>query len=124
MRGGMVRLFGETQEQPTPRPYVSLEEDQRSEELEAALHAHRAALRLAGRVGRPPKGYHRPTNRREGWETFCNRARVEYLKKLRVISLQRTITLREVLDQALEAYINAYESEHGPIDPEAAPREI
>lgn len=79
------------------------------EELREALRKRQ----LEGR-GKPKKG--RPhDSRTEGYGTICVKANLEKWEKIKYISLQETLQIKEVLELALDKIIAEYEEEKGTI---------
>ena len=117
LRGGVAVLFGEA---PASEPQRQEEEVQTSEasrlletvqdeELKEKLRQRQ----LEGR-GRPKRG--RPhDSKTEGYGTVCVKANLEKWDKLRYISLQESLQLKEVLELAIDMLIEKYESEKGTI---------
>ena len=79
------------------------------EELREALRKRQ----LEGR-GKPKKG--RPhDSKTEGYGTICVKANLEKWEKIKYISLQETLQIKEVLELALDKIIAEYEEEKGTI---------
>lgn len=79
------------------------------EELKEALRKRQ----LEGR-GKPKKG--RPhDSKTEGYGTICVKANLEKWEKIKYISLQETLQIKEVLELALDKLISEYEEEKGTI---------
>lgn len=117
LRGGVAVLFGEA---PASEPQRQEEKVQTSgtdslvdtiqdEELKEKLRQRQ----LDGR-GRPKRG--RPhDSKTDGYGTVSVKANLEKWDKLRYISLQETLQLKEVLELAIDMLIEKYESEKGTI---------
>lgn len=117
LRGGVAVLFGEA---PASQPQRQEGEVQQSEtdalietvqdeELKEKLRQRQ----LDGR-GRPKRG--RPhDSKTDGYGTVSVKANLEKWEKLRYISLQETLQLKEVLELALDMLIAKYEAEKGTI---------
>ena len=116
LRGGVAVLFGEA---PAPSQPQRQEEAQKEtdalietvqdEELKEKLRQRQ----LEGR-GRPKRG--RPhDSKTEGYGTVSVKANLEKWEKLRYISLQESLQLKEVLELALDMLIDKYEGEKGAI---------
>lgn len=124
LRGGVAVLFGEA---PASEPQRQEEEVQTSEasrlvdtvqdeELKEKLRQRQ----LEGR-GRPKRG--RPhDSKTDGYGTVCVKANLEKWDKLRYISLQESLQLKEVLELAIDMLIGKYESEKGTIRLKAQPK--
>lgn len=119
LRGGVAVLFGEApasqpqrqeeREEAQQRETDSLIETVQDEELKEKLRQRQ----LDGR-GRPKRG--RPhDSKTDGYGTICVKANLEKWEKLRYISLQETLQLKEVLELALDMLIQKYEAEKGAI---------
>jgi len=116
LRGGVAVLFGEA---PAPSQPQRQEEAQKEtdalietvqdEELKEKLRQRQ----LEGR-GRPKRG--RPhDSKTDGYGTVSVKANLEKWEKLRYISLQESLQLKEVLELALDMLIDKYEGEKGTI---------
>jgi hypothetical protein len=119
LRGGVAVLFGEApasqpqrqeeREEAQQRETDSLIETVQDEELKEKLRQRQ----LEGR-GRPKRG--RPhDSKTEGYGAVCVKANLEKWEKLRYISLQESLQLKEVLELALDMLIQKYEAEKGAI---------
>lgn len=117
IRGGVAVLFGEApasepqrqEEQVQASETDALIETVQDEELKEKLRQRQ----LDGR-GRPKRG--RPHDSRTvGYGTVSVKANLEKWDKLRYISLQETLQLKEVLELAIDMLIEKYESEKGTI---------
>lgn len=120
IRGGVAVLFGEAPASQPQRQEEREVETQQSEtdalietvqdeELKAKLRQRQ----LEGR-GRPKRG--RPhDSKTDGYGAVCVKANLEKWEKLRYISLQESLQLKEVLELALDMLIQKYEAEKGVI---------
>ena len=119
LRGGVAVLFGEApasqpqrqeeREEAQQRETDSLIETVQDEELKEKLRQRQ----LDGR-GRPKRG--RPhDSKTDGYGAVCVKANLEKWEKLRYISLQESLQLKEVLELALDMLIQKYEAEKGVI---------
>lgn len=100
--------------EPTdPNDIINSVED---EELKAALRTKR----MKGR-GRPRSGQ-RVDSLQEGYTRACFIVPTYKMEKLREISFQATLTIKEVVEAAFDLAIEAYEAEHGEVIPNAAAR--
>lgn len=114
LRKGMAVLFGET---PASQPQLSevsseteaIIETVQDEELKEALRQRQ----LDGR-GRPKRG-RKKESKTEGYGTICVKANLDKWEKVKYISLQETLQIKEVLELALDMLIEKYESEKGTI---------
>jgi hypothetical protein len=115
LRKGMAVLFGDT---PASQPQLSEEtkneteaiiETVQDEELKEALRQRQ----LDGR-GRPKRG-RKKESKTEGYGTICVKANLDKWEKVKYISLQETLQIKEVLELALDMLIEKYESEKGTI---------
>lgn len=130
--GGLSELFGEssktTQAQPTtstpqdstpteaPEDTATPEEEEDlinsvdDEELKEALRQKR----LQGN-GRPRKGVQKQ-KASEGYERACMIVNSEKYAKIRAISLRETLSIKEVVEAAMDVAIEAYERKYGVIN--------
>lgn len=113
LRSGMAILFGEKPASPqleeTPTASEELIETVQDEELKEALRQRQ----LDGR-GRPKRG-RKKESKTEGYGTICVKANLDKWEKVKYISLQETLQIKEVLELALDMLIEKYESEKGTI---------
>lgn len=113
LRSGMAILFGEKPASPqleeTPTASEELIETVQDEELKEALRQRQ----LDGR-GRPRRG-RKKESKTEGYGTICVKANLDKWEKVKYISLQETLQIKEVLELALDMLIEKYESEKGTI---------
>ena len=113
LRSGMAILFGEKPASPqleeTPTASEELIETVQDEELKEALRQRQ----LDGR-GRPQRG-RKKESKTEGYGTICVKANLDKWEKVKYISLQETLQIKEVLELALDMLIEKYESEKGTI---------
>lgn len=103
---GVNALFGKLEEEPTTDAIDTVKD----EELKKALRQRQ----LDGR-GRP-KGGRPKDSRTEGYSTVCVKANTEKWEKLKYISLQETLQIKETLELAIDMLIEKYESENGKIE--------
>lgn len=111
LRGGIDTLFGATakpREEQEPANATDLLQD---EELREALHRRRMEQRGRPRRGRPRSEESRNTGRITAIVNLSKWEKVKY------ISLQETMQIKEVLDIALDMVIGKYEAEKGEIRP-------
>lgn len=131
--GGLNELFGEnsqTQQQPQPSTdstspaEVSVEEVEEvtpeeeedlinsveDEELREALKRKR----LNGN-GRPRKGV-KKQKASDGYERACMIVNAEKYEKIKTISLRETLSIKEVIEAAMDLAIEAYERKHGELN--------
>lgn len=128
--GGLNELFGEnstqreeqaqpttdsTAQEVTPAEEATPEEEEdlissvEDEELREALKRKR----LQGN-GRPRKGvYHQKAS--EGYERACMVVNAQKYEKIKAISLRETLSIKEVMEAAMDLAIEAYERKHGEI---------
>ena len=113
LRSGMAILFGEMPASPqleeAPVQSEELIETVQDEELKEALRQRQ----LDGR-GRPKRG-RKKESKTEGYGTICVKANLDKWEKVKYISLQETLQIKEVLELALDMLIDKYESEKGTI---------
>ena len=113
LRSGMAILFGEKPASPQleeiPTASEELIETVQDEELKEALRQRQ----LDGR-GRPRRG-RKKESKTEGYGTICVKANLDKWEKVKYISLQETLQIKEVLELALDMLIEKYESEKGTI---------
>ena len=109
LRSGMAILFGEKPASPqleeTPTASEELIETVQDEELKEALRQRQ----LDGR-GRPRRG-RKKESKTEGYGTICVKANLDKWEKVKYISLQETLQIKEVLELALDMLIEKYENE-------------
>jgi len=112
IRGGVEALFGETPARQEKEVQLTAEETLESiqdEELKERLRQRQ----LDGR-GRPKRG--RPhDSKTDGYGTICVKANLEKWEKMKYISLQESLQIKEVLELALDMVIEKYEKEKGAI---------
>lgn len=125
--GGLIELFGEnSQPQPQPStentpPAEESVEEATPEEEEGLINSVedeelREALkrkRLTGN-GRPRKGIHKK-KASDGYERACMIVNAEKYEKIKTISLRETLSIKEVVEAAMDLAIEAYERKHGEI---------
>ena len=129
MRGGLNALFGgtpkeaaspieptstptETIEQGTPEEEDELIASITDEELKTLLHQKRMAKR-----GRPRKGAALRAKEEELYTRTTWIMRRELLAKLKEISFQETLTLKEIMEQIVSEAVSKYEETHGEVIP-------
>ena len=116
---GLGKLLGTPAKKPAVEVATSTVESEparediidsvQDEELREALRKRQ----LEGR-GKPKKG--RPhDSKTEGYGTICVKANLEKWEKIKYISLQETLQIKEVLELALDKIIAEYEEEKGTI---------
>lgn len=116
---GLGKLLGTPAKKPAVEVATSTVESEparediidsvQDEELREALRKRQ----LEGR-GKPKKG--RPhDSKTEGYGTICVKANLEKWEKIKYISLQETLQIKEVLELALDKIIEEYEEEKGTI---------
>ena len=116
---GLGKLLGTPAKKPAVEVATSTVESEparediidsvQDEELREALRKRQ----LEGR-GKPKKG--RPhDSKTEGYGTICVKANFEKWEKIKYISLQETLQIKEVLELALDKIIAEYEEEKGTI---------
>lgn len=113
---GLAALFGEaptaTAKEAAPQP-VQTEEDILDSLQDAELRERLSQRRLA-RAGRPKAG--RPKSpETAGTGRVCAIVNLEKWQKVKYISLQETMQIKEVLDLALDMVIAEYEQKKGSI---------
>ena len=97
LRKGMAVLFGETpasqpQRSEVPSETEAIIETVQDEELKEALRQRQ----LDGR-GRPKRG-RKKESKTEGYGTICVKANLDKWEKVKYISLQETLQIKEVLE--------------------------
>lgn len=115
---GLGKLLGTPAKKPAVEVATSTVENEPKEDIIDSVQDEelREALRkrqLEGR-GKPKKG--RPhDSKTEGYGTICVKANLEKWEKIKYISLQETLQIKEVLELALDKIIAEYEEEKGTI---------
>lgn len=115
---GLGKLLGTPAKKPAVEVATSTVESEPKEDIIDSVQDEelREALRkrqLEGR-GKPKKG--RPhDSKTEGYGTICVKANLEKWEKIKYISLQETLQIKEVLELALDKIIAEYEEEKGTI---------
>lgn len=125
LRGGLQALFGERKPIDEAKPVTTGEEPTAAsgtgklidtiedEELRAALHKKR----MEGR-GRPRKNTDERGNRTDGYCRTTLIVSEEKIAKIREIGFRETLTMKEIIDTALDIVIERYETKHGEIKPQ------
>lgn len=90
----------------------SIEDEELRKELEARLYKKK----LIGR-GRPRKN-DQLGRRMDGYDRTSIIINVEKWAKVREIALMETLTLKEIVELALDMVIDRYESKHGEVKPQ------
>nr|CRY93857.1 hypothetical protein [uncultured prokaryote] len=131
LKGGLNTLLNRTaqnpasadgaeQEQTAPTRAEQLRETLTDPELKEALENEeelRAALRakrFAG--GRPKKGVTR-VSAQSGYGRTCIVANIEKMDKMREMAFRETLTIKEVMEAAMDLAIKTYEAKHGELIP-------
>jgi hypothetical protein len=125
LRGGLKALFGDRipideanpvtmeQEPTTEQDAQDLIDTIQDEALRAALHKKR----MDGR-GRPRKNTDERGNRTDGYCRTTLIVSEEKIAKIREIGFRETLTMKEIIDTALDIVIERYETKHGEIKPQ------
>ena len=125
LRGGLQALFGDRKPIDEAKP-VTMEQEPTTEQDEQELintiedEALRAALhkkRMDGR-GRPRKNTDERGNRTDGYCRTTLIVSEEKIAKIREIGFRETLTMKEIIDTALDIVIERYEAKHGEIKPQ------
>lgn len=125
LRGGLQALFGDRKPIDEAKP-VTMEQEPTTEQDEQELintiedEALRAALhkkRMDGR-GRPRKNTDERGNRTDGYCRTTLIVSEEKIAKIREIGFRETLTMKEIIDTALDIVIERYETKHGEIKPQ------
>ena len=119
LKGGLGNLLGRTDTTPEPEAAPLTKEERKEamieqlsdEQLKAALREKR----FAG--GRPKKGEVRES-RTDGYGRTCIVANMEKLAKIREIAFRETLTIKEVMEAAMDLAIRTYEAKHGEVIPD------
>lgn len=122
LKSGLGNLLQRTDQEPDTTPVVEQaltpEEERREnlidqigdEELRTALRAKR----FAG--GRPRKGTSH-TSKEDGYGRVCIVANTEKMDKIREMAFRETLTIKEVMEAAMDLAIQTYEKKHGKLNP-------
>ena len=125
LRGGLQALFGDRKPIDEAKP-VTLEQEPTTEQDEQELintiedEALRAALhkkRMDGR-GRPRKNTDERGNRTDGYRRTTLIVSEEQLAKIKEIGFKETLTMKEIIEKALDMVIERYEAKNGEIKPQ------
>lgn len=104
---GLSSLLGEEEEPQLPKDIIDTIEDVA---LKEALHKKR----MDGR-GRPRKDQEHGSKTR-GYTRMTTIVNVAKMEKLKEIAYLETLTIKEVMEAAMDLAIKAYEEKHGEID--------
>ena len=91
----------------------SIEDPELKEELKRRLHQRT----MIGR-GRPRKNTDRRGNRTDGYNRTSLIIPVAKWAKIREIAFRETLTMKEIVELALDLVIERYESKHGEVKPQ------
>lgn len=125
LRGGLQALFGDRKPIDEAKP-VTMEQEPTTEQDEQELintiedEALRAALhkkRMDGR-GRPRKNTDERGNRTDGYRRTTLIVSEEQLAKIKEIGFKETLTMKEIIEKALDMVIEKYEAKNGEIKPQ------
>jgi hypothetical protein len=125
LRGGLQALFGDRKPIDEAKP-VTMEQEPTTEQDEQELintiedEALRAALhkkRMDGR-GRPRKNTDERGNRTDGYRRTTLIVSEEQLAKIKEIGFKETLTMKEIVEKALDMVIERYEAKNGEIKPQ------
>lgn len=127
LKGGLNTLLNRTEqttapteEQTAPSRAEELRETLTDPELKAVLQNEeklKAALRLKRyQGGRPKKGVTH-VSKQSGYGRTCIIANIEKLDKIREIAFRETLTIKEVMEAAMDLAIRTYEAKHGEVIP-------
>ena len=125
LRGGLQALFGDRKPIDEAKP-VTMEQEPTTEKDEQELintiedEALRAALhkkRMDGR-GRPRKNTDERGNRTDGYRRTTLIVSEEQLAKIKEIGFKETLTMKEIIEKALDMVIERYEAKNGEIKPQ------
>jgi hypothetical protein len=125
LRGGLQALFGDRKPIDEAKP-VTMEQEPTTEQDEQELintiedEALRAALhkkRMDGR-GRPRKNTDERGNRTDGYRRTTLIVSEEQLAKIKEIGFKETLTMKEIIEKALDMVIERYEAKNGEIKPQ------
>lgn len=127
LKGGLSALFGESpKEEPvTPVAPVMVQEPTTAQDEEDLINtidneALRAALhkrRMEGR-GRPRKNTDERGNRTDGYSRTSLIVNQAKFAKIREIAFRESLTMKEIVEAALDIAIERYEAKHGEIKPQ------
>ena len=125
LRGGLSVLFGERKPVEEPKP-VTMEQEPTTEQDEQSLietiedEALREALhkkRMDGR-GRPRKNTDERGNRTDGYRRTTLIVSEAQLAQIKEIGFKETLTMKEIIEKALDMVIERYEAKNGEIKPQ------
>ena len=125
LRGGLQALFVDRKPIDEAKP-VTMEQEPTTEQDEQELintiedEALRAALhkkRMDGR-GRPRKNTDERGNRTDGYRRTTLIVSEEQLAKIKEIGFKETLTMKEIIEKALDMVIERYEAKNGEIKPQ------
>lgn len=132
LKGGLNTLLNRTaqnpaeaaaateQEQTAPSRAEELRQTLTDPELKAALENEqelRAALRSKRFAGGRPKKGETKTSVQKGYGRTCIVANLEKMDKMREMAFRETLTIKEVMEAAMDLAIKTYEAKHGELIP-------
>ena len=127
LRGGLNALFGgstpQNQTEPEETPRIQTEETTEQDETDLINSVESEALREALRKkrnekrGRPRKGRDANGKSVDGYDRTSLIVNVEKWAKIKEIAFRETLTMKEILELALDMVIDKYEKKHGVVIP-------
>jgi hypothetical protein len=125
LKGGLQSLLrrdeaAETQ-QPENSPSNELRETISDPELKEALSDEvqlKQALRAKRYAGGRPKKGQTHVSAEEGYSRTCIVANAAKMEKIREIAFRETLTIKEVMEAAMDLAIRTYEKKHGEVIPQ------
>jgi hypothetical protein len=92
-------------------------------ELREALQKRLQQKRMVGR-GRPRKTTDKNGKRTDGYDRTSLIISVEKWAKIKEIAFRETLTMKEIVELALDLVIERYEAKHGEVKPQSRKRDI
>ena len=123
LKGGLGNLLGRN-DTPEPEEVEAVDVTPTKEQVQEALIDRLSdeelkvalrAKRFAG--GRPKKGEIRES-KEKGYGRTCIVANAEKMAKIREIAFRETLTIKEVMEAAMDLAIRTYEAKHGEVIPD------